>query len=108
MNPRIRLDYAETGRWLWNFALAHAKREHPRLEARIEMDEPREGQSYGLRLVLDAALQPPSGEPPLVLGYPEVAEGRARFAWCESLAQRLRAEARRLLARATGGGTRSA
>jgi len=25
-----------------------------------------------------------------------VAEGRTRFAWCEALAQRLRAEARRL------------
>lgn len=114
MNPRIPVDYAEAGRWLQNFAASHAKRESPRLEASVEMDEAREGRSYGVRLILGAAAEPPGGAPPIELAYAEVAEGRTRFAWCEGLADRLRADARRLLAQGQRdepgrtGGSRSA
>jgi hypothetical protein len=96
MNPRIPVGYDEVGRWLRNFANSHAKREHPRAEAVIEIDREREGESYGLRLALGGRLQPPPAAPPMEFGYAEVAEGRSRFAWCEALAQRLRGEARRL------------
>src|SRR5262245_18312916 len=96
MNPRIPVGYAEVGRWLHNFATSHAKREQPRAEALLETDGEREGESYGLRLVLGSRLQPPPTANPMEFGYAEVAEGRARFAWCEALAQRLRAEVRRL------------
>lgn len=98
MNPRIPAAYDEVGRWLKNFAASHAKREHSEIEALVEMDEAREERSYGLRLVLGPLSQPPKTEPPLEFGYAEVAEGRTRFAWCEALARRLRAEAQRLVA----------
>ena len=45
-------DYEEVGRWLRNFVLAHAKRENLRVEAVVESEGPREGQSYGVRLRL--------------------------------------------------------
>jgi len=96
MNPRIPVGYDEVGRWLRNFAASHVKREYPRAEAHVEMDRERDGESYGLRLVLDGRRQPPPAVPPMEFGYAEVAEGRTRFAWCETLAQRLRAEVRRL------------
>jgi hypothetical protein len=96
MNPKIPVAYDEVGRWLHNFAVSHAKREDPRAEAIVETGEAREGHSYGLRLVLDGRQYPAGELPPLEFGYAEVAEGRTRFAWCEALAQRLRAEARRL------------
>jgi hypothetical protein len=96
MNPRIPVGYEEVGWWLRNFAISHVKREHPRAEAQVEMDREREGESYGLRLALDGRRQPPPAAAPMEFGYAEVAEGRTRFAWCETLAQRLRAEARRL------------
>lgn len=102
MNPRIPAGYAEVGRWLQNFATSHAKREHPRVEAIVEAGDEREGRSYGLRLVLDGATRPEAGAAPLDLDYAEVADGRTRFAWCEALAQRLRAEARELVAAARG------
>ncbi|HEV8307876.1 MAG TPA: hypothetical protein VGW35_09430 [Methylomirabilota bacterium] len=98
MNPRIPADYDEAGRWLRNFAISHGKREHAGLEAAVEMDEARQGRSYGLRLILGEVTYPPAGAPPLEFGYAEVAEGRTRFAWCEALAERLRAETRRLMA----------
>jgi hypothetical protein len=96
MNPRIPVGYDEVGRWLRNFATSHVKREYPRAEAHVEMGGEREGERYGLRLVLDGRLQPPPAVPPMEFGYAEVAEGRTRFVWCETLAQRLRAEVRRL------------
>lgn len=114
MNPRVPADYAETGRWLRNFAASHVKRESPRLEAVVELAEAREGCSYGLRLALGALTAPPAGAPPIELAYAEVAEGRTRFAWCDALAQRLRADARRLLTQnpegraGEAGGSRSA
>ncbi len=98
MNPKIPLAYGEVGRWLWNFALAHAKREHPRIEAVVDMDEAREGRSYGLRLLLGPDAEPPAGEPPVELEFEAVREGRARFAWCQALAEQIRERARRLAA----------
>lgn len=97
MNPKIPASYEEVGRWLYGFAVSHAKRESPRIEAVVEAEEAREGKSYGLRLVLGALTLPPREAPPLESSYKEVREGRTRFAWCEALARRLRAEARKLL-----------
>jgi hypothetical protein len=96
MNPRIPASYSELGRWLHNFATSHGKREHLAVEVVVETDEAREGRAYGLRLILEGRTFPPPGAPPIELSYPEVAEGRSRFAWCEALAQRIRAEVRRL------------
>jgi hypothetical protein len=98
VNPRIPTDYREAGKWLRGFAGAHAKRESPRIEAIVEMDEAREGRSFGLHLALAGVTRPPTGEPAIELDYAEVADERARFAWCEAFAQRVRAEARALVA----------
>lgn len=100
MNPKIPASYEEVGRWLRGFAVSHAKRESPRIEATVETEGEREGKSYGLRLTLGALTIPPREAPPLEFSYEEVREGRTRFAWCEALARRLRAEARRLIERA--------
>jgi hypothetical protein len=96
MNPKIAVDYEDVARWLRNFATSHGKREHPRAEVIVETGGDREGRSYGLRIVLDGRSHPLAGQPPLEFGFAEVAEGRTRFAWCESLAQRIRTEVRRL------------
>jgi hypothetical protein len=96
MNPKIAVGYEDVARWLRNFATSHAKREHPRAEVVVETGGDREDRSYGLRIVLDGRSHPPAGQPPLEFGFAEVAEGRTRFAWCESLAQRIRGEVRRL------------
>jgi hypothetical protein len=106
LNPRIPADYQEVARWLENFATSHAKRVHPRIEAIVESGDDREGRSYGYRLALDGVTRPPAGLPPVELGYPDVAAGRTRFAWCEALAQRIRDEASRLVVDA--GETRTA
>ncbi len=98
MNPKVPAAYDEVGRWLANFAASHGKREDPHAEAQVEMGEARTGRSYGLRLALRGRLSPPADAPPHEFGYAEVAEGRTRFAWCEALAQRIRAEVRRLAA----------
>lgn len=108
MNPRIPADYAEVGRWLYNFATSHGKRESPRIEAHLEMEDARHGRSYGLRLLLGALAFPPLGESPLELAYPDVADGRTRLAWCEELAARIRAAARELVSRAQRGRSHSA
>lgn len=97
MNPAIPMGYAEVGRWLENFAASHAKREHAAIVARVDADDARAGRAYGLRLVLGERARPPAGSPPLELPFAEVAAGRSRFAWCEALAQRVRAEARVLV-----------
>jgi len=96
VNPKIPASYGEVGCWLHGFAISHAKRESPRIEATVEMEE-WEGRSYGLRLVLGALALPPRDQPPLEFSYEEVRDGRTRFAWCEALARRLREEAHRLL-----------
>jgi hypothetical protein len=108
VNPKIPTDYAEVGRWIWNFATSHVKREDSRLEVLVDMEDARERRSYGLRLVLGPWTHPAAEEPPLEFDYLEVAAGRTRFSWCEALARRLRAEGRSLAARAGVGGSRSA
>jgi hypothetical protein len=98
MNPKIAVGYEDVARWLHNFATSHAKREHPRAEVIVDTGGAREGRSYGLRLVLDGRPYPPADQPPMEFGFAEVAEGRTRFAWCESLAQRIRSEVHQLVA----------
>jgi hypothetical protein len=97
VNPDIPSDYHETGRWLEGFVRSHAKRESPRIEVRIETAGPREGHSYGVRLVMDERVYPPPSSPPLELPFREVVDGRSRFAWCAALGERARAAARELL-----------
>ena len=89
-------DYEEVRRWLGNFVASHAKRENLRVEAGIEAEGRREGESYGVRLRLGDAQRPASAEPPLELAYREVAERRGELAWCAALADRVRALAREL------------
>jgi hypothetical protein len=91
------------GRWLRNFVVAHAKRENLRVEAVVETEGPREGQSYGVRLRLGSGLVRPAPPAPAVeLGFSEVAENRGSLAWCSGLAGRVRALARELSAAASG------
>jgi hypothetical protein len=104
MNPRIAADYTETGDWLRGFVRSHAKREDARIEAVIEAGGPREGCSYGVRLLLGARVSPPVASPPLELEFREVAEGRTRFAWNLTLAERIRAAARELAGAARAAG----
>jgi hypothetical protein len=104
MNPRIPADYHETGRWLEAFVRSHAKREDSRVEVRLDIDGPREGRSYGLRLSLEERVVPPSAASPIELDYQEVATGRTRFAWCAALGERVRAAARELLGTARSAG----
>lgn len=89
--------YEEVGRWLWNFATSHAKRESPRVETIVEAEEEREGKSYGVRLRIGDRTLPPLTEPPFEFAYPEVAEGKGSFGWCEGMAERIRGWARELL-----------
>jgi hypothetical protein len=91
-------DYEEVTRWLRNFVTAHAKRANLRAEAVIESDGPREGESYGVRLRQGKELRPRVGEPPIELSFPDVAAGRGDLAWCDALAERVRALARELSA----------
>jgi hypothetical protein len=91
-------DYEEVRRWLANFALAHAKRENPRIEARIEAEGPYEGKQYGVRLRLGDRMAPPAGTTPLVLDYPDVRDHRGSLTWGLALAARVRELARPLCA----------
>ena len=90
-------DYEEVRRWLANFALSHAKRESPRIEAVIEADGPDEGERYGIRLRLGEWLLPPASAEPMTLRYAEVRDQRGSMAWCQALAARVRELARQLL-----------
>jgi hypothetical protein len=87
-------EYEEVARWLRNFVVAHAKRENLRVEAVVETQGPREGQSYGVRLRLGEGLRPAPPAPAVELGFPEVARSRGSLAWCSGLADRVRALAR--------------
>lgn len=91
-------DYEEVARWLHNFVRAHAKRENLRVEAIVETEGPREGQSYGIRLRLGEDLRPAPPEPAVELGFREVAQNRGSLAWCGGLADRVRALAREFTA----------
>lgn len=96
MNPKIPGDYHETARWLGGFVRSHAKRESSRIEVVVDDTGPREGHSFGTRLILGGRLEPPAGEPPIELAFDEVAEGRSQLAWCAALAARIRGRARHL------------
>jgi len=91
-------DYAEVARWLQNFVTSHAKRENPHVEALVDAEGPREGQSYGVRLELRHSLNPPSDRAPLELTFAEVAANRGDLHWCQTLAARVRESARELSA----------
>ena len=95
-------EYDEVERWLRNFVMAHAKRENVRVEAVVEAEGPREGQSFGVRLRLGDGLRPAPPAPAVELGYPEVAQNRGSLAWCSGLASRVRALARELSAAGSG------
>jgi hypothetical protein len=101
MNPRIPADYQEVAAWLGNFVRSHAKRVDERLEVLVDASGPREGRSYGVRLVLGSRVHPPLEASPLELEFREVADGRTRFAWAEALGARIRAAARETLAPAS-------
>ena len=85
--------YDEVARWLKMFLNSHAKREHPRIEAVLEDDDAREGDSYAARLVLGERKSPV-----MEFDYKIVAAHRGELAWCMDLARRVRREARMLLA----------
>jgi len=95
-------DYEEVARWLRNFVVAHAKRENLRLEAVLDTQGAREGQSYGVRLRLGEGLRPAPPAPPVELAFPEVAENRGSLAWCGGLARRVRSLAREFPAAGSG------
>jgi hypothetical protein len=84
-------EYEEVARWMRNFVASHAKRENLRVEPEVDAEGPREGQSYGIRLRLGAALSPA-----FELTFADVAENRGSLAWCAELAGRVRALAREL------------
>jgi hypothetical protein len=91
--------YGEVARWLWNFLIAHAKREDPRVEVELEAGGEREDKSYVARLRFGAHL-----DSPWEFDYKDVANNRGGLAWCEQLASQTRARARRLLAAAGSTG----
>ena len=84
-------DYEEVARWLQNFAMAHAKRVDPRIEASVDTAGPREGRSYGIRVRLGERWVPESGA--LDLDFADVARERGSLAWCDALARRIRVAA---------------
>jgi hypothetical protein len=90
--------YEEVARWLKMFLNSHAKREHPRIEAVLEDDDVREGVSYVARLHFEGRTSPL-----MEFDYKEVAAHRGELAWCADLAQRVRREARTLLAGSAPG-----
>jgi len=94
--------YAEVARWLKMFLNSHAKREHPRVEAVLEDDDARENVSYAARLVLDDRTSSL-----MEFDYKTVAAHRGELAWCTDLAQRVRGEARLLLAGSASGNVAS-
>jgi hypothetical protein len=85
--------YDEVARWLGNFLISHAKREHPRVEVELESGDERQGTSYAARLRFGDRVSAP-----IELPYREVADGRGSLAWCTATAQRIRALARELMA----------
>ena len=91
--------YDEVARWLRNFLTSHAKREHPRIEVRLEHGDERAGHSYAAQLTLGDRRGPV-----LEFDYQDVAEHRGNLAWCRDLADRTRQLAREhLLTPSTSG-----
>ena len=94
--------YEDVQRWLRMFLNSHAKREDPRIEAMLEDDDERQGRSYG------AWLQFGSHSTALIeFDYQEVARHRGELAWCAALAERVRQQARQLLAGSTTADVRA-
>jgi hypothetical protein len=94
--------YDEVKRWLRMFLNSHAKREDPRVEAVLDNGDAREGRSYG------AWLRRGSHSSALMeFDYQEVAQHRGELAWCAALAQRVRQQARQLLASSTTADVRT-
>jgi hypothetical protein len=94
--------YDDVKRWLRMFLNSHAKREDPHIEAVLDDDDERDGRSYGAWLRL--------GEHSTGLmefDYQEVAQHRGELAWCAALAERVRQEARTLLAGSTTANVRA-
>jgi hypothetical protein len=89
--------YDDVARWLLNFLLSHAKREHPRVEVVFESGDEREGKSYAARLTLDGR-----STSTIEFDYPDVAAHRGDLAWCRAMAARTRQAARGLLDNPTG------
>jgi len=88
--------YDEVKRWLLMFLNSHAKREDPRVEAALDHDDEREGRSYGAWLRFG-----PHSSSLMEFDYQEVAQHRGELAWCAAQAQRVRQQARDLLAGST-------
>jgi len=86
-------DYDDVGRWLWNFAEAHAKRENLHAAVLLDREGPREGTAYGLRVRVG---ERPS--PEIELAYADVRDRRGSLAWCQALADRVRGLVRDLTA----------
>jgi hypothetical protein len=79
-------DYDEVARWLENFATSHAKRENLQAEVLLDTERPREGKSYALRVRVGERLSPK-----VELDFAEVRDRRGGLAWCQALADRVRA-----------------
>lgn len=88
-------DYHEVARWLENFVTSHAKREDLHAECALDTEGPREGVSYGVRVRIGERL---SSE--IELAFAETAPKRGDMAWCQALADRVRALAREAAASA--------
>jgi len=91
--------YDDVARWLLNFLLSHAKREHPRVEVVFEAGDEREGKSYAARLTLDGR-----STSTIEFDYPDVAARRGELAWCQAMAARTRQAAHGLLSAGDMGG----
>ena len=85
--------YEDVKRWLRMFLNSHAKREDPRVEAVLDDADEREGRSYGALLRFG-----PHATALMEFDYQEVAQHRGELAWCARLAERVRQQARQLLA----------
>jgi hypothetical protein len=93
--------YDDVKRWLRMFLNSHAKREDPRIEAVLDDDDAREGRSYGAWLRVG-----PHSSGLMEFDYDVVARHRGELAWCAALAERVRQQARQLLAGSTAAHAR--
>ena len=92
--------YQEVARWLTNFLISHAKREHPRAEVVFDEDDALDGRAYRARIHVGERVSEP-----IELDYKDVADHRGTLAWCNALAQRTRGQVKGLLG---AGGTADA
>ena len=77
--------YDEVARWLRNFLLSHAKREHVRAEVDVESGDEREGTSYAARVRMGGKVSPP-----IEFEFADVAKNRGSLQWCARLAAQIR------------------